>query len=512
MQQTAFSFHGTLHAGFHFAVIDTITKYGRQLTDHIPGPLCVPVLGCVGEATTLTPKKLLAKSFEAYNLYGDTIKGWVLDRLFIFTSNAELIEQFLVHSTQTRKSNLYNILKPWLGTGLLISDSQKWYTRRKIITPTFHFTILEQFLEIFDRQSTVLINCLSERANGVTKFDIMPYICSATLDIIMESAMGVNVHAQTDKTMPYKIAVREITNLMMWRFIRAHLNKELVFSILCPLKKLRQNKLIKIMHKFTKTVIEERRRELEIQLNSEAEKNHDPHDIGARKHMALLDVLLQASIDGRPLSNDDIQEEVDTFMFEGHDTTTTAISFTLYLVSRHSEVQKRLLSEIYAVFGELNIEPFTMSKLNELKYMECVIKESMRLYPPVPLIGREISEDFHYTHSRFGDGIIPANTQFVISIFNTMRDPRYYEKPSDFIPDRHEDTSSSNPFTYIPFSAGQRNCIGQRFAMLEMKVILCKIVREYELLPFGVNVEPILGIVLRSETGMQIGLKKRTSK
>ncbi|XP_061398403.1 uncharacterized protein LOC133334087 [Musca vetustissima] len=496
--------------------IHITTKYRRKHTDHIPGPYVIPILGCVVDATTVKPTKVIEKANEFKQLYGSFVKGWILDRLFMITSDVELVEQLLSHPTQIRKSSLYNTLKPWLGTGLLMSDSQKWHVRRKIITPTFHFAILDKFLEVFDRQSTILNNCLSERADGRSAFDVLPYISSATLDIVTESAMGVNVHAQTDKTMPYTIAVKEMTKLIFWRCLRAHLHHETMFSILCPLKKLRQTQLIKLLHNFTTNVIEERRRELEKQLRSERnnEQNHDRDNIGTRKHMALLDVLLQATIDGQPLSNEDIREEVDTFMFEGHDTTTAALSFTLFLVSRHPEVQKMLLSEIYTVFGETNIEPFTMTKLNDLKYMECVIKESLRLYPPVPLIGREITEDFHYSKlseiKKWGNGIIPASTQMFIFVYHTMRDPQAYENPTEFIPDRYKE-SATNPFSNIPFSAGPRNCIGQRFAMMEIKIILCKVLREYELLPLGQDIKPMLGLILRSETGMHLGMKKRAS-
>lgn len=113
--------------------------------------------------------------------------------------------------------------------------------------------------------------------------------------------------------------------------------------------------------------------------------------------MALLDVLLQATIEGKPLANEDIREEVDTFMFEGHDTTTAALSFTLYLIARHPKVQQKILNEIHEVYGEKKYKPFTLMNLNELKYLECVIKESLRLYPPVPLMGRQLTEDFKYS-------------------------------------------------------------------------------------------------------------------
>lgn len=104
--------------------------------------------------------------------------------------------------------------------------------------------------------------------------------------------------------------------------------------------------------------------------------------------MAFLDVLLQSTIDGKPLTNDDIREEVDTFMFAGHDTTTSGISHTLYLLARHSQVQQKVFEEILQVIGNDKDKLITMRELQDLKYLDLVIKESLRMYPPVPIIGR----------------------------------------------------------------------------------------------------------------------------
>lgn len=116
-------------------------------------------------------------------------------------------------------------------------------------------------------------------------------------------------------------------------------------------------------------------------------------EFNTKKRMALLDVLLQSTVNGNALSNEDIREEVDTFMFEGHDTTTSGISYALYLIARHPKVQEKLVEEIKEVIGSEKDKPVTYRELQDLKYMECVIKESQRLYPSVPAIGRELTED-----------------------------------------------------------------------------------------------------------------------
>lgn len=107
----------------------------------------------------------------------------------------------------------------------------------------------------------------------------------------------------------------------------------------------------------------------------------------------MLDVLLSATIDGQPLTDTDIREEVDTFMFEGHDTTKSGIAFTLYCISRNAEIQSKLYAEIVEVLGTNMQHALTQRQLMLLKYTEQVIKEALRMYPPVPYIGRTIMED-----------------------------------------------------------------------------------------------------------------------
>lgn len=184
--------------------------------------------------------------------------------------------------------------------------------------------------------------------------------------------------------------------MMSWRFMSVYLQSEILFTLTHPHLKWRQMQLIRTMHDFTIKVIEQRRQALEEQ-QKRSNLTETSNDVGSKQRMALLDVLLMATVDGKPLTNDEIREEVDTFMFEGHDTTTSALSFCLYEVSRHSEVQEKLLEEILRVIGTDSSRPVTIRDLGELKYMESVIKESLRMYPPVPIVGRKLVNDFKYS-------------------------------------------------------------------------------------------------------------------
>ncbi|XP_075163186.1 cytochrome P450 4d8-like [Haematobia irritans] len=486
-------------------------KHMREAVKNINGPYCIPLIGPVHLVYQMNPQNIFSKGSVLNDRYGNLFKMWVFNRLIVVCGDAEINEYLLTSSTHISKHHLYDVLHYWLGSGLLFSDGAKWHTRRKIITPTFHFKILEEFVQIFNHQSKILVDRLEAKADGMTVCDIYPYVCSAALDIIAETAMGTKLGAQAGSKLDYTSAVEETTRIMTWRFLRPHLQNDVVFSILHPFKKWRLVQNLRIMHELTKGVIRERREYLKEKIlkDNSGIATPDQDDIGSKKRMALLDVLLQSTVNGEPLSDEDIREEVDTFMFEGHDTTATALAYTLYLLSRHPNVQSKLLTEIHQVYGTGELEDCTISSLNELKYLDCVIRESLRKYPPVPIIGRQIKHDLRYNHSKLGEGIIPAGTEMMIAIAFMAGDTEAYENPSEFLPERHEDPNANMGFHYLPFSAGPRNCIGQKFAMLELKVTLCHIVRSYELLPLGEAVQPALGIVLRSKNGMQLGLRKR---
>lgn len=160
--------------------------------------------------------------------------------------------------------------------------------------------------------------------------------------------------------------------------------------------------------------------------------------------------------------------------------------------------------------------------------MELVIKESMRLFPPVPVIGRRLEEEtricmnnnvaflfvmiliiFFNTADKY---VIPADTNFTINLYLMFRDETKFPDPDAFRPERFEQFNTkddSNAYDYIPFSAGSRNCIGQKFAMLEMKSTLSKMLLNFELLPAGELPIPLFELILRSQNGVQLAIQRR---
>lgn len=473
-----------------------------RLAKEFTGPTAVPIFGNALIFKKRTPQEILSYFQKATDEYGSIYRIWMGSRLAFVVTDPKVCEIVFSNSTKfLEKSSLYDFLVPWLGTGLLLSSGQKWHSRRKIITPAFHFKILEEFCVIFDAQSEILLNNLKKHEQGDV-FDVTGYISLMALDVVCETAMGIKLNAQTDTESSYVKAVHDLTRIISTRLATIWQRNDFLYSLFAREMRMKQDDIVQRLHSFTKNIIQRRRDQLVQEL--ESNEKSDRTELGGKQ--ALLDILLQSTtVDGKSLSNEDIREEVDTFTFEGHDTTTSGICFTLYLISRHPDVQNKIFAEIQNVFHS-KTEKATYRKLQDLKYLELVIKESLRLFPPVPIIGRKIEEEL-----RLHDGrIVPANSTFTFNFFLMFRDSKLHPDPLQFNPDRFmDDNAMDSFFSYTPFSAGSRNCIGQKFAMLELKSSISKILRSYELLPVGEEPIPVMELILRSENGVQLGVKPR---
>ncbi|KAL0120094.1 hypothetical protein PUN28_008041 [Cardiocondyla obscurior] len=170
----------------------------------------------------------------------------------------------------------------------------------------------------------------------------------------------------------------------------------------------------------------------------------------------MLDLLIAASREGL-MTDLDIAEEVDTFMFEGHDTTAMGLCFTLALLAEHKDIQDRVRNEIDAAVQK-NGEKFSMKLLQDLPYLERCIKEALRLYPSVFVISRILGDNV-----KLQSYFVPAGTMIILNIYLAHRSSDFWPNPEVFDPDRFlpDRIRNRHPYSYIPFSAGPRNCIGK---------------------------------------------------
>ncbi|KAL5237900.1 hypothetical protein ACI65C_005310 [Semiaphis heraclei] len=472
----------------------------------IAGPPSLPIFGNALQLNG-SPSDFFRLLLEWHSKFGDTYQLWIGLRPFIAMADADHIQQILNSPTHIDKNLEYNLLLPFIGTGLVTSSGSKWHSRRKLLTPTFHFTILEEFIPLIEKQSKILVKVLKKEVNNVNGFDIKPYAKLAALDTIGNTAMGCEINSQENSQLEYVKALDELTAIMQKRFITPWLKPNLLFNLTSLSK--RQKACIDVIHTFTRKVIKERKENYKLfnKQISDANKNEIHH--GKKHNRALLDLLLEVSEDGKVLSDEDIQEEVDTFMFAGVDTSSVTFSWIMYVLGKHPHAQDRIVEELNEKIPNFGHTKLSVQSLSSLDYLERTIKEVLRLYPSVPFIGRQI-----YQPLTIGDHTILPGTSIFINVFALHRNEKHFENPDTFDPDRFlkENKNDLHPYAFIPFSAGMRNCIGQKFAMIVIKIAVATMIKSYRVK--SLDPEDKLGIVgeivLNALNGINVTIEERT--
>lgn len=221
----------------------------------------------------------------------------------------------------------------------------------------------------------------------------------------------------------------------------------------------------------------------------------------------LLDMLIKVSETNESFTLDDIVTEAFTLLITASDTTSASLVYAIYLLAKHPEALQRCHEEQDWIRGECG-DQMTLNELRQMKYLEQCISESLRLYPVLPLIGRSLSEDIE-----LGGFVVPSGSEILIPVYELHRHADVYPEPEKFDPERFnpENCAKRHAYSYIPFSSGVRNCSGQKFAMLQMKIILSHVIRRFqlELVKGKETLQPRYKILLYAHGGVWVKFNKR---
>jgi len=234
--------------------------------------------------------------------------------------------------------------------------------------------------------------------------------------------MGVNLSKLGNNGLEYRNNIYSIGKALIHRSIRPWLHIDFIYSLLGYRKQI--DDILVPVHDFTQTIIDKRRKEFikkssETKQDIQEDENDNIYMGSKKKRAAMMDTLLQAQLEGL-IDDEGIIEETDTFTFEGHDTTSSGMTFTLLLLAHHPEIQEKLFQEIQDVTG--GRDDFTTDDLSKMNYMERTLKESIRIYPPVPYISRTLTEDMLHGKKNNFDSIP------FIFIFNALQMDFYSKK------------------------------------------------------------------------------------
>jgi cytochrome P450 len=401
--------------------------------------------------------------------FGDMVKLRFVHRSVFLVSNPAYIEEILVtHSKNFNKHFGLRVNPLILGKGLLTSEGDFWLRQRRLIQPVF---IRGRIVSYATSMVAAAERLIAGWKAGESR-DIMTEMMHVTLEIAAKTLFG----AEVDDAHAVARAMEVMQNNFLERFARL-----LPLPLWIPTPgNLRVKRAVRHLDDILFGFIRKRRAEY-------VERGD------------LLSLLLHArdEDDGSRMTDRQVRDEAMTLFLAGHETTALTLSWVWYLMAQHPEAEQKLWVELETVLGDRTP---TVEDWPRLKFTEMIALESMRLYPPAYVIGREAIAD-----CTIGGYVVPRGTTLLMPQWVVQRDARFYDDPEKFRPERwgEERVKTMPKFAYFPFGGGPRVCIGQQFAMMEMVMILATIAQKFRFrLQPGATVTPLPTFTLRPVPGI----------
>ncbi|KAL7038858.1 hypothetical protein ACKWTF_009717 [Chironomus riparius] len=420
----------------------------------------------------------------------DMTRFWLGPVLFIFINHPNLIQQVLSSSDCIEKSFTYKFLR--LDKGLLAAKHESWVHHRKFLEASFQLDVIKSFISIFVDSSNQMLTSLEDQINAEQKkeqqIDVFKLTSRCALTMVLATSFGTSaseVHFD-DEILK---AVEELIKIISLRCHEPVLYFEPAYRMTRTYY--REKKYRKRCCYYLDQVLKERREFILLNNNmkTSASTMTMKTDVSSLKDIdeELGIMNLDASSTSSPNSSfidhlilhssneftdEEIHDHIYTFVAAGYETVALQTFFTLLLLAIDTDIQEKVYGEI------IEVSNINYDSLTKLSYLEMVIKESMRLLPAIPLVGRETQEEM-----QIGDLTFPKGVTLLIHLFNLHRRKDIWgEDALQFNPDRFlpENVAKRHSHSFLPFSEGLRDCIGKVYAMLAIKTILVKFLSHYK--------------------------------
>ncbi|XP_037512379.1 cytochrome P450 3A7 [Rhipicephalus sanguineus] len=435
--------------------------------------------------------------------YGKVFGYYSGEMPFIVVSDPDMIKQCLVKEFPTFHDRAPFVLsvEPFTSCMLQLTGSE-WKRVRSVLNPTFSSVKMRQMAPIVHSCVDTMMEVLDERCRTQQTVDMFKVAQGYSLDVITKCAFAWQVDCQKNPNDPLLLGVRKLFEEAESAAVCNAIRFPLLRVVLTSLYRLSDYyKVMQRMIDNLRQVIELRRREPKVcatdmlQLMLEAQA-------GAEVNQSI-------SRDVRLIEDRHVVGNAFIFLAAGFETTATSLGFLMYLLATHPDEQERLHEEIETAFGsdrELSYEG-----VQQLKRLDMVVHEALRIYPPVVLfISRRCDKDTTIMGQFF-----PAGVNIMIPTWHLHHDPTLWPEPSHFRPERFDPDGSGGQHAaaFLPFGLGPRVCIGKRFALLELKMAACRVLREYHLLRCEETQEPLKltvpSVIINPERGVTVKLQRR---
>uniref|UniRef100_A0A182Y5A0 Uncharacterized protein n=1 Tax=Anopheles stephensi TaxID=30069 RepID=A0A182Y5A0_ANOST len=453
-----------------------------QLLGRLPGPLNFPLIGSMYVIPGRDTSRYLQTLVDLTATYGSPYCIWLGPVPVVIVSTADHARTILNSPATVEKASFYRFTPLH---GIFSLPAYKWRAHRKMIQPTFNQSILRGFIPLFEEKAEVMVRALGEMVETGHAFDIYRFTARCTLDMIFATTLGTDMHIQECSTCGYLDVLEELFEIVTIRAVNIFLHPQWLYRWTSVYRN--EQKALEEFCRPSKAILYEKEASL---ASAESGGNQ----------FSLIDQLKSSTLD-----NEAIEQELNTIIFAGNETSAMTVANTILLLAMHPEVQEKLHHELRAQFGSV-VENVRYETLNRLTYMEMVLKESLRLLPIAAVIGRRTTEEID-----LGEYRLPADIDVVIDIFDIHRNPTYWGPDADrFRPERFE-TLQYDRFALLPFSGGPRNCVGLRYAWLSMKIMLLKVLTRFHI-ETDLRLEDLttkIALTMKISNGHMVRLKRR---
>ena len=451
-----------------------------------PGPPA-NLLGLLSFLVFGSPRDLTRIYIDLAREYGDVVRMGAGAWRFYFVSHPDHVQHVLQSNNHnySKQSAFNEVVKQVFGNGLLTSEGAVWRRRRKLAQPAFHRRRVEHFATTMVEETTAMLERWAVVQQAHKPFDVMAEMQDLATMIVGRALFSTDLSAtDTDE-------MRQDSRITL-EYLSRRTRRPLSLPLWVPTPANRRlQKAVRLSDERVFSIIRERRKKL-------VPNTEGPDD--------LLGMLLAARDEetGEGLNDQELRDEVTTFIGAGNETTAVTLAWAWYLLSKHPEVGRKLHAELDAVLAG---RPPGVADLPQLPYSRMIIEETMRLYPAAWAIGRGIVEDDVIGRFKIKKGGI-----MVVSPYVTQRRPDIWDNPEGFEPERFrpERVAERPRYAYFPFGGGPRQCIGNTFALMEAQLVLATVGQKYRLsLVPGCTVEPDPIFTLRPNRPVMMTLQPR---
>lgn len=432
--------------------------------------------------------------------YGKIIGFYFGDKPQILINDINIIKHLFIKESRIFVNRPKMVLDAWpLNETLLDQKDENWKRIRSILTPTFSAIKIKKMTEIMNRKADTLLNVIEKFADKDQIFDMYKLVQGLTLDIIGECVLALKVRCQEDENDPLLVSVRD--------FFKYSNNIAVMTVIMFPPMKF-------ILEMINKYLTSGRMTSITVNNIKRVIKHRRKHP--EKKAIDLLQLMLDSSEDNgsssngnRYLTDSEIIANAYVFLLAGYETTATALAFTFYLLATHQDVQERLYSTLLTqLHGKLHP---SYEDIQNIQYLDQVFNESLRYYPPVTgFISRECCKEY-----KIDDLTIPKGVIVNASIWDIHHDPEHWNDPWIFDPDRFSSENKQDISAFFPFGLGPRACIGMRFAQIESKLIISRVILNYKLITCEETDVPLTIscpiVIINPKNGVRIKAERRCS-